>query len=268
MCIPTEDEQMTADRNRGLLEIVLDNLHTVLGSSIEAIRKGYEETHKFQAVTPLERTPIEIYDIEVFRSAAAVASTIERLRQNIIYMEKYPGSTGGDGAADTQYDWIQYHYGFFLANLVSIPDLLLIAINSVFDLGIPHRHCKSYIILKNAWVKETDIPQRIGDLESIVKPYREPRNMLVHRGRMPDLPQTSEVSLLDYLSFYNIPMKVKGDFVPFDLLAKAWELELPKIREFLLSRVEEINACVESVFDALLPYYLGVRGKYRKQNCT
>lgn len=259
---------MTTKRNRELLKIVLDNLQTVLDSSLKAIRTGYDETGKFVATTPLERTSVEIYDIEVFRSAAAVTSTIDRLQQNIKYLENYPGDICENGSAHTQYDWVQYHYSFFLANFVSIPDLLLITINSIFNLGNPQRNCKHHIILKNAWVKETDIPKKMSEVESIVKPYREPRNVLIHRGRMPDLPQNAENSILHYLSFFNIPLKAKDDFMPSDLLTKAWELELPRIKYSLLSEVGRINEAVKSVFEALLPYYLAARGKYTNENGT
>jgi hypothetical protein len=259
---------MTTKRNRELLEIVLDNLKTVLASSLKAIEIGYEETGKFYAAAPLERTSVEIYDIEVFRSAAAVTSTIDRLRQNIKYLENYPGDIGENDSVHTQYDWVQYHYSFFLANFVSIPDLLLITINSIFNLGNPQRNCKRQIILKNAWVKESDIPKKISEVESIVKPYREPRNVLIHRGKMPNLPQNSENSILNHLSFFNIPLKAKDDFMTSDLLTKAWELELPKIKNFLLSEVGRINESVKSVFEALLTYYLAVRGKYTHEKGT
>jgi hypothetical protein len=259
---------MTTQGNRELLEIVRDNLKIVLTSSLKAIEKGYEETGKFYAATPLERTSIEIYDIAVFKSAAAVTSTIDRLRQNIKYLENYPGDIANNDSVHTQYDWVQYHYSFFLANFVSIPDLLLITINSIFNLGNPQRNCKRHIILKNAWVKETNIPQKMDEVESIVKPYRESRNILIHQGKMPDMPQNSEGSILHYLSFYNIPIKVKNDFMSSDLLTKAWEHELPKIKYFLLSKVGRIDEAVRSMFEALLPYYLAVREKYMHENDT
>ncbi len=259
---------MTTDRNKELLEVVLDNLKTVLDSSLEAIQSGYEETGKFRAVSPLKRSSVEIYDIEVFRSASALESAIYRLRQNITYIENYTGDIDGHDTVLTQYDWIQYHYSFFVTTLVSIPDLLFILVNAIFELGNPERHCKRDIILKNAWIRETEIPRKIHDLESIVKPYRKPRNLLIHRGRMPDLPCNSDNSLLDYLSFYNVPLKARSDFMSPELLRAAWEHERPKIRVCLLSEAERIDASVTSVFDALLPYYLTVRGKHLKEGGT
>jgi hypothetical protein len=56
--------------------------------------------------------------------------------------------------------------------------------------------------------------------------------------------------------------------MPSDLLTKAWELELPKIKYFLLSEVGRIDESVESIFEDLLPYYFAVRGKYTQENGT
>lgn len=160
---------MNTEGQKRFLETLLDNLKVVLHSSIEAIRESHDKAGKLRSDSTAERTSVEIYDIEVFRSASAVTSAIDRLHQSIAYIDNYPGGINGCEALHTQYDWTQYHYSFFIAIFVSIPDLLLITINSIFKLGNPPRNCKRDIILNNIWIKETDIPKRLRDLESIVK---------------------------------------------------------------------------------------------------
>ena len=245
--------------DKGLLQMVLDNLKPVLDGSLDAIRKGYEQTGKLRASIPPERTSLEIYDIEVFQSLSAVESAISRLRQGITYVENYPGDIKGHETVHTQYDWSQYHYAFFVSTVVSIPDLLLMLINSVFALGNPERYCKRDIILKNKWIRDTELPGRFKELENVVHPYRESRNRLIHRGRMPNLPTNSEDSLLDYLSFFNVLLQAKMDIISPELIHEAWQNELPKLTIHLASKVEEINSSVVSVLDALLLHYSAIR---------
>ncbi|MDP2983419.1 MAG: Cthe_2314 family HEPN domain-containing protein [Candidatus Latescibacter sp.] len=253
---------------KDLLEVLLDNLKPLLDASQAVIWKGYKETGSFHACKPLEETPVEIYDIEVFYSASAVSSAISRIQQSITYIENYPCNISGYEIVHTQYDWIQYHYAFFIATLFSTLDILLILINSVFELGNPPKNCRRDIILKNVWIRETEIPAKIKELERLINSYREPRHLLLHRGRMPNLPSNSEDSLLDYLSFYNVLIQARKNPFPPELISEAWDMECPGIIKCLKSKVKKINTSVTEVFDALLPYYLTIRERRSRQNCT
>ncbi|MDO9028651.1 MAG: Cthe_2314 family HEPN domain-containing protein [Candidatus Roizmanbacteria bacterium] len=254
--------------NSELIRIVLDNLQPVLDSSLNVIQSEYEKTGKLRTSSPIERTPVEIYDIEVFQAASSIASAISRLWQAKTYIENYPGDMNGKGTAHTQYDWIQYHYAFFISTVVSISDLALILVNYVFRLGNPPKHCRQEIILKNEWVRETEISKRFGELDKLIRPYREFRNQLLHRGRMPKLPNNSEDSLLDYISFYNVLLQSKPDVIPPELVNKAWQKERPQISKLLQVDIRKLNVSINAFFNELLPYYKAIRIKLDSQTGT
>ena len=261
MSTNSEENEMKKADNSELIRIMLDNLQPVLHDSLKVIRSEYEKTGKLRASSPIERNPIEIYDIEVFQAASSISSAISRLWQANTYIENYPGDMNGQETAHTQYDWVQYHYAFYISTVVSISDLSLILVNCVFRLGNPQRQCRREIILKNEWIRETEIPKRFRELDRIIRPYREVRNHLLHRGRMPKPPNNSEGSLLDYISFYNTLLQSKSDVIPPELINRAWEKERPQISKLLQTDIGKLNAFIKVFFDELLPYYNAMRIK-------
>jgi Cthe_2314-like HEPN len=244
-----------------LVQVMLRNLQPVLYRTIGAVKSEHKNTGKLRASTPIESNSLEDYDVDVFLVATKILSTISRLRQANVFIKNYPKEKKGSETTYTKYDGIQYHYGFFISTVVSISDLSLILVNNVFRLGNPEKHCRMDIISKNEWIRDTKVLKRLEELNKIIKPYRDDRNQLLHRGRMPDLPNSSEGSSLDCISFFNSISQYKSDFVPSELSDKLWKTEQPKISKCLQTTIIKLDDAITLFFDQILPYYTATRAR-------
>ncbi len=88
-----------------------------------------------------------------------------------------------------QTNYIQYHYSNWAVTFVGIFDITLHLTNNVFRLGIPEKRCHPQLIIQNSWVRSRGIDKILQNLNSRVEPFREPRNLFIHRGisQMDDL---------------------------------------------------------------------------------
>ena len=61
-------------------------------------------------------------------------------------------------------------------------DVSLILTNDIFRLGNPERLCYPDNIIRNSWVISSNVHNTLNKLSRIVEPWREPRNLFIHRG--------------------------------------------------------------------------------------
>ena len=66
-------------------------------------------------------------------------------------------------------------------------DVALILTDTTFRLGNPERLCRLDYINENRWMRSTGIDELPKKLNSVVEPWREPRNLFVHRGQTLDI---------------------------------------------------------------------------------
>jgi len=82
---------------------------------------------------------------------------------------------------------INYHYFNYAITTVRIMDVALILTNTTFRLGNPERLCRLDNINENYWVCSAGIDELLKKLNAAVEPWREPRNLFVHRGETLDI---------------------------------------------------------------------------------
>ena len=116
-------------------------------------------------------------------------SWIQRLRNCFtaleharVYMEHFRSNKWYREAEIVQGNYINYHYVRYTITVVTIMDVSLILTNHTFRLGNPERLCSLDNITRNSWVISTNVGEALNKLSRIVEPWREPRNLFIHRG--------------------------------------------------------------------------------------
>ena len=138
-------------------------------------------------------------------------------------------------------------YSNFVVTVVSTYDIALILTNYVLRLGIPDSKCKTDIVVKNAWVSGTKIENALIALEKIVKSYREPRHLHVHRGQIPEPEQLDELELISFVQLYSKPI------VPAKTLRILYRLAISDIMRTIDPEIKKLTNVVWDLFDTLFP---------------
>ena len=196
----------------------------------------------------------EFYDHDVFRNTSAAVEAVERLEQSQRQIEA-AGKSSWEGAGLDQHTWLDYHYSYYVVTLVSLADIALVLTNSVFRLGNRERDCKADLITRNLWVAQTPAKAAIEELAKFIQPYKEGRNLHVHRGKLHPISEVMGSDLLDHLKLASFLERAGKPVFPSAFLERGYGLEIPKIAEKLDQERAEIGARLVVVFDALYPVY-------------
>jgi hypothetical protein len=236
-----------------LIKLALENLRPLLEEAgeglLELAQQG--EVRSEGDATVLE---YEFYDDDVFRNAGAAVDALERLEQSQRLIEAASKSTW-DGAGFDRHTWIEYHYSYYVVTLVSLADIALVLTNSVFRLGNRERDCKPDLIARNWWVAQTPAKAALEDLATLIRPYREGRNLHVHRGRLQGIAKVMGSKLLDQLKLFSFVERVGKPVVASAVLEKGYSIEMPRISGRLEQERADVTARIVTVFDALYPVY-------------
>jgi hypothetical protein len=196
----------------------------------------------------------EFYDDDVFRNAGAAVEALDRLGQSQRLIEAASkGSWEGSGL--DRHMWIEYHYSYYIVTFVSVADIALVLTNSAFRLGNRERDCKPDTITRNWWVAQTPAKAALEDLAKLIQPYKEGRNLHVHRGRLQPIAEVMGSKLLDQLKLFSFVERVGKPVVPSATLEKGYRIEIPKISGRLDQERAEVKVRIAAVFDALFPVY-------------
>lgn len=175
-------------------------------------------------------------------------ATLEQAR---VYLSSYRTNKRYKEAGIGRSHYINYHYFNYAITAVRIMDVALILTNNTFRLGNPDKLCRIENIAENSWVRSTGVAKLLKKLNSIVEPWREPRNLFVHRG------QTLDTKLLYLLEAYDL-LSERGESIsgisPTD--TKSWyQLEVSRIsKEFEQTEKPLFNA-TNDLLSGLLPIY-------------
>lgn len=128
--------------------------------------------------------------------------------------------------------------------------------NLVFHLGLRERACSKETVAKNSHVRPTPVFEALGQLEQAVKPWREKRNVVVHRRAYSD-PQLHDVE-----GFYLLEASElrEGRLSP---IVERFQPTYKRITDsYVRKRKDELNElnatleqCVVKLFDALEPEF-------------
>nr|NIQ06924.1 hypothetical protein [Candidatus Korarchaeota archaeon] len=150
-------------------------------------------------------------------------------------------------------------YSYYIVRFVSFVDLALILTNKVLRLGLREKDCKAEIIKNNEWIKNTNIKTALEKLEDVVKPFREPRNFHVHRGRVPPIYQIFDSELYDSLTVISLAKASKPDFLDksdIEILDLAYEMEMKQVVSKLQDNHEKLVEAIIVLFSELFEKYV------------
>jgi hypothetical protein len=206
----------------------------------------------------------EFYDDDVFRNAGAAVEALDRLEQSQRLIEA-SSNASWEGAGMDRHTWIEYHYSYYVVTFVSLCDIALVLTNSVFRLGNRERDCKPDLITRNWWVAQTPAKAALEDLAKLIQPYKEGRNLHVHRGRLQPIAEVMGSKLLDQLKLFSFVERVDKPVVPSAILDKGYSIEIPKIAARLERERAEAKVHLAAVFDALFPVYKQKSGELHEK---
>lgn len=232
---------------------ITKNLQPLLKSSADKLTKIAKEG-KIRSKEKAKLWEHEWYDYAVFTHASSLLSGIERLQQTENFIGNFPRPRSYEKKGINQYTWIEYHYSYYLATLVSLHDISLILTNFVFRLGNRERDCKVDLIMNNSWVSQTSVKKTLADLDKLIKPYRESRNLHLHRGQMPDIASTMNLEELDMLRLYSF-IQMQEPIINQEIIDWAYKGAIKEIVERLQAERYNVHKVIWQFFDDLSPTY-------------
>jgi len=243
----------------------------------EFVKSLQEET---KAKTPTKRskkgespsnnltlTREQAYHNQVFEYTGNLTHAVERLEEIPFFLARFPNTKTFQKQGITLHKWIQYHYSNFLIAGVSVYDTTLLLTNSVFMLGLRPQACSDRTVTDNQNVRLTPVRDTIKKLDRVTKSYREPRNLYVHRNRLPTL------DFLDRLESYRFIEEGFEDLglaeSPDDQIIhpvirdELYKLERRKLIKTVRSETDIIADSIKEVFGELNPIYSAYSTSFR-----
>lgn len=238
-----------------LVQKVQNNLQPLLEAAGSKLKELWKEG-KWRNKEPAKLLEYQWYDHNVFTQLSAIISATERLEQSQIFIRTFPKPRSYEKLRINQYTWIEYHYSNYIITLVGLFDIALILTNSVFRLGNQERDCKTDLITMNSWVANTPVQQALKNLDNLIKPHREGRNLHVHRGTVPDIATAMGEEELDLLKAIS-PVWLFGKLlIDRKIVDFTYKKHVGKICKALQTERNEIDNMIWQLFDNLLPIYV------------
>lgn len=253
---------MKLDRlvEHALLREPLDRVRPVL---LAAVKKSECRPNRSGNIRfKLEMPTHLLYDSDVFQAASALHEDLMRLEDVRHFLRLMPTTKKFAELKMSEQRWVDYHFSYHMILLSSVLDLSLLLTNVVFRLGNPERLCTLDNIKNNKYVANTAVRKAIDNLERMVKPHKEKRNLFVHRGKRPDPSQASGSDSYDMLTFIgstnSLAAKVSEPFADPKFINRAFRSEIGLLISALEKDTLEVTKAVGPLFDSLLPFYKGV----------
>ena len=229
---------------------------SIILSGSEAHHEHVNRTGKMRMPRPPRLLlPNERYRMGVFVRAMALVTSTERLETCRTFVQRFPSPRTYVKNGIGHHTWLQYHFGYYVILLVGLPDVALILTNAVFSLGNADRNCKPDIIKNNAYVRGTRAKTGLDALEHLVTSYRTLRNIHVHRGRPPDIPEIMDSDDLDYFMVMSDVSLTSKPLVPPEVLDCMFKGPTTEIVKRMAHELDELQHVLSRFFDSLLPTY-------------
>jgi hypothetical protein len=207
---------------------------------------------------PKTLTPANSYTLDVFDTVSPLLQSFNLLERSQNFATLIPSTKYLQALNINRHDWIEYQISTYLIAFATVGDEALLLVNSVFCLGVDPKHCRSDILMNNKWVKETTIPERLDAIEKAIKPHRNSRNLLVHRGKNPSLNLLCNSTSLDQLKSISFALQHKPESFPHDFSARldnAYVKALSQISKTLDSEIRELKTAARQLLTCLHEFY-------------
>ena len=237
------------------MQKVGENLQPLLEAAVPKLTELWKKG-KWRNKEPAKFLEYQWYDHNVFTQLSAIISATERLEQSQIFIRTFPKPRSYEKLRINQYTWIEYHYSNYIITLVGLFDIALILANSIFRLGNRECDCKADLITMNSWVAKTPVQQALKNLNDLIKPHREDRNLRVHRGTVPDIATVMGEEELDLLKAISAVQMFGKPLIDRKIMDFAYKGHVKKICKALQTERDKIDNVMWGLFDHLLPIYV------------
>jgi Cthe_2314-like HEPN len=199
-----------------------------------------------------------VYHNEIFQHTSNLLLAIQRLEMTPIFLKRFPRTATFDKHHITIHRWIQYHYSNYVVTMTSIYDTALLMVNGIFGLGVEPKNCREKTVADHARVKKFRVQQPLHELASIVKPYCDPRHLLVHRNIMPGLSGLDDLDRLRFLNEVGEAYHTKAEpLLSPRFVTLFYNTERRQLAQEVVKASTRLTDSVYVLFDALHPVYAG-----------
>lgn len=210
---------------------------------------------------PYSPSELEKYSYSVLGWIHRLGNCLKSLEHTRVYMQHFRGNKWYREAGIVQANYINYHYIKYAITVVTIADVCLILTNDTFRLGNPEKLCYPENITRNSWVTSSKVDKSLNKLQKIVEPWREPRNLFIHRGWEIYRDKLTALEVLELDRAKGILNGVLNRKVPPHRVKSLYKSELSEIfKEFDKVEPPLFNAVIE-LLSKLLPVYISWRKK-------
>jgi hypothetical protein len=228
--------------------------HEFAEENLEDVRTYMEKLLRGEPYSPSE---LEKYSFSLMKQKQRIRYCFESLEHTRVYMRHFRSNKWYREAGIVQGNYINYHYTKYAITVVTIVDVCLILTNDTFRLGNPERLCSLENITKNSWVTSSKVDKSLNKLSKIVEPWREPRNLFIHRG---ERLWRDRLIALEELELSQEKGKLKHN-IPPQKVKSLYQSELSEIfRKFDQVETPLFDAVIE-LLSKLLPVYISWRKK-------
>lgn len=217
-------------------------------SDLQPVFQKYKETDTpFSAFSELDQ-----YILLVFKWLMRIWDCFETLEHARVYLSYYRSNKRYEEARIGRVQHMNYHYYYYAITVVRTMDIALILTNNAFRLGTPDELCRFSYISENSWVRSARVDKMLKQLESVVKPWRDPRNLFVHRGAKIDSQPLNYVEAWDLLIRDDSSI---ANIIPHSKIKLLYKSEISRVvKEFDKTETRLFSAIVE-LLSGLLPIY-------------
>jgi len=190
----------------------------------------------------------QTYHYYVFWYTINMVKAFSRLNHITIYIKDLPKPASYLRQGITQYDWIQYHYHFYIVNVVGLYDIALKLTNAIFRLGVDEKQVNKSSVEDNLWVKQPGVSKLLRTLREATSQHRGPRRLFIHGG---DLLKLDALDRLDVICMAN---KLTDEYSA-NAIKNLFEPDIDKLAGKMSNEISSLENIVINLFDKLLPVY-------------
>ncbi len=191
-------------------------------------------------------TPQEERAVEVFIALGEVLSAREQLFFASQLLTSYRKALAPPGM--NRYQYIIYSLENYFIRHSMMYDRCLKLINTVYNLGLPERDCRTSSIVQNKHVKDTPTAAALTRIGKAVERYRSDRNMIMHAKTLFDA-ELQPVGFFELLTESGVELGSRlADFSK----RFADEYVAEKKKEFQ-EEIAELDILLADLFGTLLP---------------
>ena len=217
------------------------------------------ELMRGNSYTPSE---LEKYSLSVMGWIHRLSNCFKSLEHTRVYMDHFRSNKWYREAGIVKSNYINYHYFKYVITVVTIMDVCLILTNDTFRLGNPERLCYFENIIKNSWVSSSKVGKELKKLSKLVEPWREPRNLYIHRGWEMYRERLTALEGYELLQEKGVLDRIRT--IPSHRIKSTYKTELSEIyKEFDTIEAPLFDA-VMGFLSKLLPVYISQRERLQQ----